>query len=662
MTADRRVLPAESREPRVTVLARAERRIKLMGFVFLLAIGAMGARGAMLCMVPQQAIIDRGEVQRFDQVPQQGKRGDIVDRHGRRLAVTVDMPSVIADPALINEEDRHQLAVKIADILEADPGEVEERLARKSRYVRIGTKVHPDKVRRIRALGSRAITIEENSLRYYPDKSLASQVLGFVNSAGDGRGGLEAYLNADMKGTTTLLQRRRDRHGYDVDRPADADWRTHAGHTVHTTLDRSIQRITERALAGVMERHEPLSATAIVVDVETGDLIAVANAPTFNPNQVGGDPEPRRNHAVQDAIEPGSVFKPFTVAAALEEGLVNERTLIDCEGGRWPVGRARIRDDHPHGVITATEVIKYSSNIGSGKLAMMVGAEKFIGYLRDFGFAARTGVPLPGERRGVLRSPDRIKPIELVTTAFGQGTTATPLQLAMGIAAIANDGVRMRPRLVTRVEDAHGVPEDIFPPVEVQRVVSAKTAQAVARMMITVTEAGGTATRAQIPGYQVAGKTGTAQKVKDGKYSSDRIGSFVGFVPAKDPVLAIVVVVDEPTKGSRYGGIVAAPAFAEIAEQALRELGVPPDPALMKEAPPPLPTEPVAELAPIELTWEGVGWRMPDLTGRPFREVLAAVQGSGLRLELEGGGFVVAQQPAPGASLPPGQTLRVVFQ
>jgi cell division protein FtsI (penicillin-binding protein 3) len=430
---------------------------------------------------------------------------------------------------------------------------------------------------------------------------------------------------------------------------------------VLTTLDRQIQRMSERALEGIVERSAPESANITVIEIATGDILAMANAPTFNPNSSNSEAAPRKNHAVQDAIEPGSVFKPFTVAAAVEAGLVDEHTPIDCEGGVYRIGRTRIHDDHPHGVISISEVIKYSSNIGSAKLAMRMGASSFVDALRQFGFGERTGVPLPGERRGVIRDPRKIKSIELATTAFGQGVTSTSLQLAMATATLANGGVRMKPRLVTRVQDMHGIPEYVQRPEVAQRVVSRETAEATGRMMVTVTEPGGTATRAQVPGYKVAGKTGTAQKVKDGRYSAARIGSFVGYVPAEDPVIAIVVTVDEPTKGSRYGGIVAAPAFAEVAGGALRYLGIPPNPELLEPASDgelPLVEKPDA----IRVAWTDNGWTLPDLTGRPLRDVLVGLQGTGLAVNPRGSGLAVSQSPAPGAVVAPGTPVDIAFQ
>jgi cell division protein FtsI (penicillin-binding protein 3) len=488
-------------------------------------------------------------------------------------------------------------------------------------------------------------------------------LVGFVDGSGTGREGMEATLDTWLRGESLVLQRRRDRHGMSVDDPVSWSRDVNQGMDVHVALDRSIQRIAERALEGVVERSAPLAATAVVVDVKTGDLLAMANVPTFNPNNLGSDAASRRNHVVQDAIEPGSVLKPFTAAAAVQEGLVTGATPIDCENGAFYIGRTRIRDDHPHGLVTVAEVIKYSSNIGSAKLALQVGAKRFLTYMRDFGFGQRSGVALPGERAGVLRSAEKIRPIELATTSYGQGMTTTPLQLAMATATLANGGVRMKPRLIKRIEDAHGVPEYRQNPAVAKRVVSEETAAEVTAMMVMVTEAGGTATRAQVPGYLVAGKTGTAEKVKNGVYTSARIGSFVGFVPADDPVLAIVVSVDEPSKGSRYGGIVAAPAFAEIAALSLRHLGIAPNPELLD------PMEEVsddalavAEVEDLSLSWSDDAWTLPDLTGRTMREVMVGLHTSGLNLHVDGSGTSVSQTPAAGTQVSPGTVIQVTFE
>lgn len=665
MSRDRLHLPPLERpvEPAELVARRARGRIRLVGATLVGLLAVMGLRGVQLCVSPADRTLRAAAVQRWDQVTLQARRGEILDRDGRRLATSVATPNVVVDPIRVAPEDVEGLAASVASILDLDAAEVAEKMRRESRYARLKARVHPAIAARVEALAHPALWTERSSRRFYPEETLGSQLIGFVSGSGVGQAGLEAGLDGYLRGESVLMQRRRDRRGLSVDDPLTGSRDAHVGKDVHTTIDRQVQRIAERALEGVMERSAPMSASALVVEVETGDILALANAPTFNPNQLGGDAAPRRNHIIQDAIEPGSVFKPFTVAAAVEEGLVTETTPVDCEGGAYYIGRTRIRDDHPHGVITASEVVKYSSNIGSAKLALRLGPEVFLRYIDHFGFGQRAGIPLPGERRGRVRSADRIKPIELATTSYGQGVTSTSLQLAMAVGALANGGVRMKPRLVTRVEDAFGTPEYVRRPAVARQVVSRQTAEAVGRMMVTVTEPGGTATRARVPGYLVAGKTGTAEKVKDGVYSSARIGSFIGFVPADQPRLAIVVTVDEPSQGSRYGGIVAAPAFAEIAGLALRHLGVAPDPALLElDDTPESEDEPADPRAPLRLAWDDGGWRLPDLSGLPMRSVLAGLQGSGLEVELVGSGVVVQQHPAPGASVPPGSPLVVTLQ
>jgi len=648
-------------EPLDLVRARGETRARWVAAALMVLLVVVGVRGVQLCLSPLDRTVRAAGVQRWDQVTLRARRGEVYDTDGRRLATSVATPNIVVDPAILDPEEIPGLAAQLARLLDLPADELAEKMGRDSRYQRLAMRVHPAVAAEVESIGHRALWAERSSRRYYPEEQLASQILGFVDAAGTGQEGLESALDDYLRGGEVLLQRRRDRHGLNVDDPT-AWGDQNVGMNVHLTIDRQIQRIAERALAGVVERSAPVSATAIVIDVPTGDVLAMANVPTFNPNALSNDAAPRRNHAVQDAIEPGSVMKPFLVASALEEGVVSVDSHMDCEGGSWPVGRARIHDDHPHGIVTIGEVLKYSSNICSAKLAMRMGAGSFLSHVHRWGFGARTDLPLPGERRGFLRKPDKIKPIELATTAFGQGMTSTPLQLAVATAALGNGGVRMRPRLVKRVEDAFGVPEYVQRPAVAERVVSEDVADAVAAMMVTVTEPGGTATRARVPGYLVAAKTGTAQKVKDGRYSAARIGSLMGFVPADEPKLAIVVVVDEPTVGSRYGGTVAGPAWAEIAGGALRHLGIAPNPELLPEDDRQVDEAPAHEPGDLRLSWSGEGWTLPDLSGRHLREAVASLEPAGFELDVRGSGAVVAQSPPPGTPVPPGGQVSLVLR
>lgn len=652
-------------EPVGRVLTRARNRILVLSGVVTVALLAIGVRAATLCVTPNDEVVDRGSTQRWEQMVLRAHRGAIYDRSGDPLVVSVDTPTVVVDPDLLRElpsRERLSLARRVARVLDLPVEDVIQKMDRPGRYARVATKVHPRIASDILEIGNRAIFVESDQRRYYTEQQLASHVLGFVDDAGEGRSGIEAALDEYLSGTPVLMQRRRDRRGLDVDRLREFDRVSSAGMDVHLTLDRRIQHIAERALDGVMARHKPAAAMAVVLDPRTGDVLALANTPAYNPNALDGDEDARRNRAILDAIEPGSVLKPFVAAAALEEGRVELDTLVDCEGGTWRIGRARIGDDHPHDVITVSEIIKFSSNIGSAKLAFMLGAETYLDYLQRFGFGTATGVELPYERDGFVRPADTIKPIELATTSYGHGMTVTAVQLASAVATIGNGGVRMRPRLLSRVIDEDGVPARIVEPEVVDRVISESTARAVTQAMVSVTEQGGTATRAQVPGFRVAGKTGTAWKVEDGKYTNARIGSFIGFVPADDPALAIVVVVDDPREGSRYGGIVAAPAFAEIATHSLRHLGI--EPSIEVPADAALDTRQAPFSTPVArapLTVKEQGWVLPDLTGATMREALAALQGTGLTVELQGSGHLAAMEPRPGEQVAPGGAVRLTF-
>ncbi|HHO52505.1 MAG TPA: PASTA domain-containing protein [Deltaproteobacteria bacterium] len=658
---DRIQLPsiAPAVESDAVVRARALARLRWVSAGLIALLAAVGARGVQLSLLPSERTLRTAAVQRWDTVTHRARRGQVFDRNGHRLAISVATPNVLVDPTLVGASEVAGLATRLSDLLGLAPEVVAQKLSLKSRYQRLALRVHPAVAAEIGAIDHPAIWVERETRRYYPEGTLAAHVLGFVDADDDGREGIEAALDRYLRGGVVLEQRRRDRRGMNVDDPSPTT-EPNAGMDVHLTLDRSIQRITEHALARAMERSAPLSASAIVVHVPTGDLLALANAPTFNPNELTDDALSRRNHALQDAIEPGSVFKPFTIASALAEGVVRPDTLVNCEGGTWFVGRSRIRDDHPSGILSVSEVLSQSSNIGSAKIALEVGADVLIGYLRAFGFGEETGLGLPGERSGFVRPADRIRPIELATTSYGQGVTTTPLQLAMAVAALGNGGILMKPRLVTRVEDVHGVPEVVQQPEAVRRVVSKDIADAVIDMMETVTEPSGPAPLGAVSGYRVAGKTGTAEKVEDGRYGDGRIASFVSLVPAEQPVLAIVVTIDEPSVGSHYGAQAAAPVSSEIAAGSLRYLGVPPsgggavDP--LTQIKPEVPRE------ELRVAWMGDGWQMPDLSGRLLRESVRVLEPAGLELTLRGSGRVIQQTPIAGTKVPAGGHVSLVLR
>ncbi|NOY27740.1 MAG: transpeptidase family protein [Oligoflexia bacterium] len=420
-----------------------------------------------------------------------------------------------------------------------------------------------------------------------------------------------------------------------------------------------------------------------MVDVPTGEILAMASVPGLDPNdQAHLDMARLKNRAAMDAIEPGSVFKPFIAAAALDTGTITATTPLYCEMGAWRLGHKTIHDEHRLGDATLGDVIKFSSNICAAKLALALGAENALGYLSDFGFGRSTGLGLPGETRGMLRKVKGIRRIELATTGYGYGTSVSAVQLAAAVATLGNGGVRMEPRLIKAVTNGRGDLIERFPPKVDRRVVSEKNARQVVDMMVAVTEKHGTGTRAAVCGYKVAGKTGTSKKLVNGAYSpTERMGSWIGLIPADAPKLAIVVVVDNPTLVPRYGGWTAGPAFKEIAGKSMRLLGVPPDPSLFglkpqcdgdmlaKGSQDAAATKPLDSLKaeparpPVELRWNDDGsLRTPDLAGLSMRDALVALEGAGLGLRVSGSGRVKSQNPMPGASLAPGDAVAVVLR
>lgn len=672
----------------VELLAESRSRAGGVFVVLAIVMALLTVRAGWVMGVPDERLERHGREQFRFAVELRGRRGAITDRQGRVLAATVNLPSLYANPARIAAPE---VEARLAAITAATGKEVDwvrARFAKKNgrllQEVKLGASLDPDAAKAIVAgLPRDQMWLKEEPVRVYPGRDLAAPLLGFTDVFDDGAGGLEKILNKELSGDTLRVLQEKDRKGRVLDGGIDAERAGNAGHSVRLTLDASIQYAAERALDEVMAVSQPEAAMAVVMDVHTGAILAMASRPGGNPND--GESRARqenfKNRPAMDQVEPGSVFKPFVAAAAMEEGLVRPETMMDCEMGNWAIGSKAIHDDHEKGVISITEVIKYSSNIGAAKLGFMLGADKTLQYLRDFGFGRSTGLGLPGEVVGVMRSAATIKPIELATTSFGQGVTASAVQLVAGVAVLANGGMRMAPRLVDAVLDRHGEVEMVREPREDRRVVSEKTAQSISRMMETVTEEGGTGTRARVAGYRVAGKTGTAQKVENGVYSpTKRISSFIGFLPADRPEVAIAVMVDSPTVGSKFGGIVAAPAFSTIGAFTMRYLGIAPDaPGTVVPRAPGMPAplegalaaaraEPLKPLAftsqlpggPVEIAASANGsWVVPDLAGRSLRAAIAALAPAGVDLHVEGSGRVVSQDPLAGTLLAPGE--RVVL-
>ncbi|MBF0229972.1 MAG: penicillin-binding protein 2 [Desulfamplus sp.] len=507
----------------------------------------------------------------------QGKRGDIMDRNRKRLTTTIDTVSVAADPSII--KNKQDTASSLASILRIDKNLLEKQLNSKKSFIWIKRKISPSEADKIKQLKLNGIFFKDDFIRFHPNRELAAQVIGITGSDGKGLEGLEFSYNKNLEGRSRKIQITKDAAGryYNEEKNIREGLK---GDSLVLTIDSTIQFISENALQKAVEDNGAVSGTAIVMRPNTGEILAMALYPTFNPNSFSDFDRSRwRNRAVSDTFEPGSTMKVFVAAAVVENRYATPKSLFFCENGAYRVGGATVKDTHKYEWLTLKEIIKYSSNIGTIKLSELMGKKMLYDTLTSFGFGKKTDIEAPGDATGTLSNYKRWSKIDTAAISFGQGMTSSALQLITGISAIANDGLLIKPRIIKEVLSASGEIKQESKIEPVRQVISKETAQTVRDMMRSVVEAGGTATTAAIEGYSVCGKTGTAQKaLKDGRgYSKDKYTAlFVGFAPEKSPKIAVLVVVDEPPR-SHYGGIVAAPAVKTIMSECFNYLKIPPD-------------------------------------------------------------------------------------
>ena len=644
-------------------------RVALLGGVFLVMLATVFGRAVYLQVVQRDRLRGMAQDQYVRAVEIPARRGDIFDRRGVPLAQSVEVDSIWIDPSLLPDE--HQAARKLAKALRLDASDLYDRLSRAKRFAWVKRQVRPEEVAAVKALGLPGIGFSKEPKRFYPQRELAAQIMGIVGTDGQGLEGLELAFNDELSGQKEKLAGLRDARGRKLLVNGDLGSLERQGASLSLTIDRQIQYVTEKALDQAVSDSQAIDGVAVVMDPNSGQLLALANAPGFNPNNPDHVPPSRlRNRAALESFEPGSTFKAFVVSGALEEKLIRPDTTFFCEDGAWRIGRHVIHDTHQHENLTVQQILMVSSNIGAAKIANALGRDRLVRYFQRFGFGEKTGLALPGEAKGALPYPRA--DVQLATQAFGQGLTATAVQLAAGYSAIANGGVLMRPYLVDKVVDPDGVVLLQNEPTEVRRVISTPTARQVVQMLETVVSKDGTAPRAHMDDYTVAGKTGTAQKVDPigHGYSDKRIASFIGMVPAESPRLVILVVIDEP-KTDTYGGLVAAPAFKQIAKFALPYLGVPPShpvdaqqiaaagqphvrSAAQHEAPVDAITDSFDSSAQADALPAGTGVVVPDLSGKVGREAVAKLLSVALEPRLLGTGRVVSQTPRPGARVEKG--------
>ena len=659
-------------------------RVILFGLGLLVLAYLVGQRAFQLQVRESAQLREWAENNYLREIEIAPRRGRILDRKGNELASTADLESVYCNPrqlAFVPDGSR-----KLALALGMDVRELDKNLAgkREQYFAWVKRRVTPDESKAVSDLGLLGVGMRKEPRRVYPNGALAATVVGHAGLDGKGLEGVELGFDKALQGTGMEIVGVHDRLGRDLLVDGAIDSSSSAGKDLVLSLDRYLTYETERILGETVAKHNAKAGMSVMIDPRTGEILAMASVPTYNPNDPS-DAAKRgaRNRTISDTFEPGSTLKTFTFAAALDAGKVKPEDRIDCQMGQLAVGKFHIRDDHPKGVLSAAEVLKYSSNIGTVKIARRIGKEALWNALDRFGFGKPTYLGLPGERRGILRPVSRWGEIEFATHAFGQGLTVTPVQLAAGFAAIAAYGVYHPPRLALHYIGSDGKPEPVEQPPEARgeaRVMSEGAARTLLTIMQGVTE-DGTAKAAAIPGYPVAGKTGTAQKVSNGHYDSSKyLASFVGIVPADHPRLVVAVMIDEP-QGIHYGGLVAAPAFKAIAEAALRYLGVAPSsPALAKVKP---ASKPAPRPAPAEAEPDGPGLdepavvvaseqgdveegavvedddvptaamsnlsvSVPDFTGMSIGEAIRVARKAGVELIPSGSGIAAGQSPKPG--------------
>ena len=600
------------------------RKVLMLGLLIMAAFSGLGYRLVDLQYLRHDELSAKAESNTHREFVFEPRRGDILDAKGNVLATSTFAKTICADPSLMDDRQADALARAIAPLLQMNDQVLYKKLATRTRvndkgqtnamhYVRIAQRVPMDTWEKIQAVvtnlsfgvdekkltksdqlayrvaGQKGIFAENFPIRVYPNQALAAHVLGYTQTQDAeinsnviseivGEDGIEKTMDDKLSGVAGWRLTETDRRGRELVSLRNQDLCARDGLNVVLTIDSVIQNIMEKSLADAMEKHSPISISGIAIRPKTGEIVAMATLPNFNPNNPGGaSADARRNRVVTDVVEPGSTFKIVVISGALNDHLVTLNDMFDCERGHFPFAGRVLHDHEPYGPLSVEEIITKSSNIGAAKVGIKMGENRLYDYISSYGFGTRTGLPLPGEVIGISRPVKNWSKVSVAQIPMGQGIAVTRLQMAMAMCAIANDGVLMRPMLVNRLEDQDGKTVVRYSPQSVRRVISDDAAKQMIEALKTVVSKDGTAEKAALEHYTVAGKTGTAQKVEGGEYAHGKyISSFIGFFPADNPELCISIVLDESKEGY-YGGQVAGPVFKEIAERSANYLNIRPD-------------------------------------------------------------------------------------
>lgn len=646
--------------------ANVQRRIALFIGFMLFVILVLCLRIAWMQIIEGDELSSRAKHQVGENRVLQSPRGTIYDRQGREMAISMMTKSLFVDPSQV--KDAEQLAEDLSPILNMSVEEIKKKIAQGGGFVWLKRRMEPEAVAKVKEIIAKrelnCLNFEEESKRYYPNDMLAAQVLGFVGTDDVGLDGVELSVDALIKGLSAKEFVTTDKNNRPIFNSVFTDHSFDVCKNIYLTLDSTIQFIVEKTLDKAMLNTKPRAITAIVMDPKTGEVLAMANRPTYNPNLFYNySANEWRNRAVSFVYEPGSTFKAIVAAAALEEGVVTPQTVYVDPGYVMVSGR-RIKNwsDESFGTVTFTDIIKNSINTGFVQVGMQVGAEKLDTYVRRFGFGATTGIELPGEESGILFDPKDMRDSDLATESIGQSIAVTPLQLAAAMSAIANKGVLLKPHIVKGVYNADGSAYQEAKVDVVRRAIKESTATSLISMLEQVVSSGG-GQKAAVKGYRIAGKTGTAEKLRDdgsGYLAGHYIASFCGFAPVEDPKITVLIIIDDPA-GIYYGGQIAAPIAGEIFEQIFRYLNVKPSENNIdfKRLEP--QTQSTVGKTDKKVVVPQGKVLVPDMTGKSMRQAAQELTLLGLTMVPSGAGVVVRQSIEPNTIVEPNTEITIYF-
>ena len=629
---------------------------------------AIEARLVVLQVIQHQELVARADRQQKSTVPAPAKRGEIFDRNGRLLAYSVDADTIYAVPTEVGDPAATAAALcgALDDCSPKMRDELRDRLSQNRAFVYVRRRATPTQAKRVAALQLDGVAFRKESKRYYPNRELAAHLLGYVGVDNVGLGGIEATYDKTVRCREgkLLVQTDARRHVF-----SRLERSPTAGSSIELTIDQHLQHIAEREVRAGVEAARADGGAAVVLDPNSGEILAMASWPTFNPNDYGDAPEvARRNRAVQDIYEPGSTFKIVTASAALQEHVITPDELVDTQGGviRFP-GRKPITDmGHNYGTLSFTDVIVKSSNVGAIKVGLEVGAERMGLYMRRFGFGRPSSPDFPGENPGIVWDSSKLDDSALASVSMGYQVAVTPLQMAAAASAVANGGTLYEPHLVRAT--IKGSQRTVVAPKAARQAILPETAATLTGIMERVVT-DGTGRSSRLINYTVAGKTGTADKLVNGRYSASQQNvSFVGFVPSRAPAFTIIVMIDSPRAGGDTGGAIAAPIFRRIADASLRHLGVTPTinpvPPVIVARTEDTPLSPASAIGPatvVAMPANMAGTGLPDLRGMSASEALRELARLGLSASMHGTGVVVEQDPPAGSPFEAGAICTVVL-